>query len=412
MFKNRKYRVKKNKRDWIKAFARCHYLFAFILTTLLDLIILLLLGFNFKKIAVSIPLAIILIPFAILTMVCYIQFASNLVHIALSKASIDQVSKDDVRAELSQGAPGSGKTSSEIVKSYILAKEAEKKLKIKYWEYVSIPDDKLSDFEKEEKAEVIEAFEFYQREGTIWCLWSNIPIKDDKGRLANKLTSKHILQEEKLPIYSVAFSDEIGSEFEAKKGTIKDEQLKNLPLTGRFIRHFFDGYWRMTEQDNQASNISIRRVLGRIVYVISQKWVLKPVFLSWLYKKLENHFLKLTEKPLKYQLNTPPYLKLKNKVYRTSKHYSKFMRNFKYYISCIGFRKYVLNYKANEEVEGGDIVSHDLGKKNFYFKSCLNVKYKDRVYHALYKAKNKPLKSSKYKGMYLTREDIEERYKN
>lgn len=395
------------KRDWIKWFARRHYINIFILTILLDLILLCLIGFNFKILYVSIPLIVLTIPFLILTICSTTSLVKFCICVALVKNYIKQVLTIRSRVDFRKGPPGSGKSTQTLYEAVILAGKCWEELTFKYWLYKGRKDEQLSEFEKIEKQEVIEAYEFYLREGTIPCLWTNVPVKDEQGRYSNKLTRKHLLQEEKLPYLSVLFSDEIGAEFEAQKGKV-DKKLKNLSLLGRFIRHIFDGYWRLTEQDEKKSFIDIRRVVERVVLCISQTWVMKPILLDAFYNWLKKKRIKQTNKVYDYKEGSKTYNKLQSKVYRTSKHHSKFMMRLKHYISCVGFRRYLVEEREYNESDGTLLSSN---QKRFFTPSCLNVKYNDRCFHNIYKCKDKPLKPSHFNADYLTDKDIEDMYK-
>lgn len=398
---------KKPKRDWIKWFARKHYLNCFLTCLILDLIILLCIGFNFTKLQVSIPLIILCVPLGFMNFVSITSLIRYSLILRLVKKHNNEILNQRSRVDFRKGPPGCGKSTQTLYEARVLAQKCEDELTYKYWNYLGTDDSKLSAFKRQEKKEVIEAFEFYQREGTIPCLWSNVPCTDEFKRKANRLTSKHLLQEERLPYLSVAFNDEIGSEFEAQKGKT-DKKFKNLSLFGRFIRHFIDGYWRLTEQDEKKSFIDIRRVVERVVMCLTQQWIMKPIFLDKIYSFFKNKRTNLTKKMTEYKIDSNTYNKLKGKVFRTSKRTSGFMRKFKHYIDCVGFRKYTVEEREYSESEDKILKSQ---LKVFYTPSCLNINYNDRCFHNLYKCKDKELKPSHFKEDFLTDEDIKEIYK-
>ena len=82
---------KKQKIDWIKWLARRHYINIFILTILLDLILLCIIGFNFKILYVSIPLIVLTIPFLILTICSTTSLVKFCICVALVKNYIKQI---------------------------------------------------------------------------------------------------------------------------------------------------------------------------------------------------------------------------------------------------------------------------------------------------------------------------------
>lgn len=398
-------RIKQPKRDWLKWFARRHYYLVLSFWIKIDLIVLLIIGFNFKKIALSIPLLVLCIPLGVATFFSFINASRNTVLIGLVKKHNNDVINNKARVIAREGAPGTGKTSSNLYNSKILADNANKKLCFDYFLYSGQKDEKLSDFEKDKKKDIFEAFEFYQNNNTIPCLWSNIPLIDKNGKKANKLTASHLLQEERAPIYSVFVSDEIGLEFEAQKGSSKE--LEPVSQTARLIRHFFDGYWEFTEQSFSKTFIDIRRVTEQVVTLKSQTWVLKPIFLSLIFSLIENHYIKKVSKLFHYKPNSKTYNKIKKKIIISSKFNSKWIKRLKRYISCIGFRKYVVKLSEYSE----DDEKKSSSKSTFYVPSCLNITYNDRCFRVLYKAKDKELKPSKFKSNVLTEEDIKNFFK-
>lgn len=394
----------KPKRDWIKWLARRHYLNKFLLMVILDLILLISIGFNFMLWYVSVPLIIISIPFGFFTAWATIDLIRNAAYIALVKKHNTDILTQKSRVDFRKGPPGCGKSTQTLYEAVVLAEKCWQELTYKYWFYKGIDEKKLSDFQLQEKKEVIESYEFYQREGTIPCLWSSVPCKDDQGRLANRLTKDHLLQDKRLPYLSVMFNDEIGIDFEATKGAT-NKNFKNLSLFGRLIRHFTNGFWRLTEQDEKKAFIDIRRVVERVVLCLSQVWAMEPKILNSFYKKLKNKRIKETNKIYKYKTDSKTYNKQQRKVYKTSKAFSPFMKKLKHYIDCVGFRKYTVEERETNESDGVIISSKT---KIFYTPSCLNVNYNDRCFHNLYKCKDKKIEASHFVTDHLTDEDVKE----
>lgn len=394
----------KPKRDWIKWFARRHYINKFILTIIFDLILLISIGFNFKLWYVSIPLIIVSIPFGFFTAWTLIDMIRFLNYVRLVKKHNKEILSQKSRVDFREGPPGCGKSTQTAYEAEILAEKCWQELTYKYWYYKGINENKLSDFQKQEKAEVIEAYEFYQKEGTIPCLWSNVPIVDEQGRKANKLTKAHLLQEKKLPYLSVLFSDEIGIEFEAQKGKV-EKKMKKLSLFGRLLRHITNGFWRLTEQDENRSFIDIRRVVERINLCLTQTWTMEPIFLHKIYDKLVKKRVKQTNAIYKYYEGSKTYNKLQKKIEESSKRNALFMKHLKHYIDCIGFRRYTVEERVYNERDGAIIKSQI---KTFYTPSCLNVVYNDRCFHNLYEAKDKKLESSTFESDALTDEEAQE----
>lgn len=394
-------RKPKPKRDWIKWFARRHYIFKFLLMIILDLGLLISIGFNFTLWYVSIPLIVISIPFGFFTVWTTIDLLKFITFVGLVKKHNNDILTQKSRVDFRKGPPGCGKSTQTLYEAVVLAKKCWEDLTYKYWFYKGISEKKLSKFKLQEKAEVTEAYEFYQKHNTIPCLWTNVPCKDDLGRYSNRLTKAHLLQQKKLPTLSVLFDDEVGIEFEAKKGKV-EKSTKKLSLFGRLIRHFTNGYWRLTEQDEKKAFIDIRRVVERVVLCLSQTWIMEPKILNKFYKKLKAKRIKQTNGIYKYVEGSKTYNKLQNKTYESSKKHSNFMKKLKHYIDCVGFRKYTVEERETN-ISDGQIISSQT--KAFYTPSCLNVNYNDRCFHNLYECKDEKLEASLFTEDHLTDED-------
>ena len=98
------------KRDWIKWFARRHFIFNFIYTVILDLLVMLCVGFNFKNLIISIPLIILLMPLAIATVTSFINLTRNGLVVALVNKHIEDILKQRSRVDFRKGPPGCGKS--------------------------------------------------------------------------------------------------------------------------------------------------------------------------------------------------------------------------------------------------------------------------------------------------------------
>lgn len=382
------------KKDILKSIARAYYFIILALLLAIDYIYLKTQNFNvifsFKTILIFAP-----------TVILIFKVLKNIRCIIKTNQHIQEVEETDVRTSVASGAPGAGKTSSKVFDAVVKAKRMWEELQYQYWLVLSLKDENLTAEELKDKHDIIEAYEFYNSQNTIPCLWSNIPVWVD-GKKANRLTKAHLLQKKKLPIYSVLFNDEIGNDFEAQPKT--SAKLKPLELMGRFIRHFFDGFWSFTEQEFSKAFIGVRRTTGSNRYYMRQEWILKPKFLLWLYNKLKYRYTKEVRNANDYTYQSNTYEKLIKSATLSSQKHAKFMRKFKRFINCIGYRKYTFKELGN--IENGVVSTDKQRKGTFFVPSCLNCKYDDRCYRMLYKAKDKVVEPSKFQKNILTEEDL------
>lgn len=398
---------KRNKKphNKIKKVGRAFYFINFGIVLLINLTFLTCIGFKFKSLLSIkiIPLTILKIILTILTIKSFAIILINLSLIAFVKKYESVVTDGSIRTSCATGTPGSGKTSSMMSEKYLQAKESSRRLTYEYWLYKFTPDKKLSLSELAHKKEVVEAYEYYEKQNTISCLWSNVGCQDDSGRLANKLTVDHLLQKEKLPYLAVEFWDEIGNDFPAQ--TTTPLMLQPLSDQCRFIRHYFDGYLGFTEQDFSKTFIDVRRNTAEIKYFTKQEWALKPKLLITIYNKLKDKCVKDLVKSQKYKIDSVKYLKLQNKIKRRNKLLRKIMKPLKALINSIGFRKYSVQYL--EKSVSNDPKLKD--KTTFYLPSTLYLKYDERFYRNKYKAKDKELKADKFESLTYLETDLLER---
>lgn len=406
---NHKYKKKKAKFNWLKFLGRTHYVRLLISVILIDLAVLLVTGFNFEKLFVWGINLVLTIPLVFLT-IYYIGLATaNLIaHNGVEDYKI-KAENSSVRARCNEAPPGAGKTSEAISAAYILAQKADKELTYLYWYYLSKDDKKLSPSQLTQKKAVVEAYEYYQRENTIPCLWSNITLKDEQGRKSNRLTIAHLLQIEKIPYKSVLVWDEISNDFPAR---VSKEALEPLADHAKFIRHYYDGYLIYTEQDSKNAFIDVRRNTGEVRYYIMQEWFLKPKFLFKVFEYLQFKNTQELVKASKYQFGSKPYLKLINKSKFKSKLFANLMNTLKRYMNYIGYRKYYYTLSGTQTSSVTEASVKDVNKgyvKSFYLPSCLMVQYDERYFRNKYLAKDKEFTASKFNAMYLVEQDLVER---
>lgn len=203
-----------------------------------------------------------------------------------------------------------------------------------------------------------------------------------------------------MPQFSVLFNDEIGCQFKAKKGDSDD--LDPLSELARFIRHFIDGYWDLTEQEISKTFIDLRRVGGSNKWFTKQEWKLKPKRLLAIYSSLKQTVMVDFHLSKFFKIGTSQRSVCIKNAKRQSRRYGKFLKLLKRYISNIGWRRYEYselgNSQSKEMTENGVHV--------FYLPSCLNCQYDDRAYRNKYKAKDKQIENSVFTSQILTDQDL------
>lgn len=307
------------------------------------------------------------------------------------------------RVNFLSGGPGCGKTSLSIVIVVLRAKYMWNKLKLKAFFARSKNPSKLSATKLEKYNEVMCSYNFYlAHPDRIPCLWSNIPLKDFRGRKAFKLKKAHLFQKKKLPLYSVMFSDEIGNQFAARKGN--NDNLQPLSRLARFIRHFFDGAWHVTEQEVSKAFVDIRRVSGSNKWLYQQCWKMKPTRLIRLFDFLKAFASYNSTMMTIYKQNTSQYNYHLKKSQQQSKHWTPLLQFLTKLIACIGWRQYEYQELGNSESNTGAESKHGF----IVVPACLTAKYDDRAYRRMYEAYDLPIEDSAYTELTLTNEDLAE----
>ena len=250
------------------------------------------------------------------------------------------------RVSVTDGEPGTGKTSSNIFNAKNLAEYNWKKLQIEY-ALLSPNARKIENGKDIEKKrhwnEVKEAFEFWAKHSNLQpCLISSVPLIDYKGRKTLKLTQAHIEQRKKSPYLSVWFEDEIGMSNPADGKRGKNKNL-NISEAGRFIRHHFDGFWLNTDQDSGNIAIDLKRVVALNRTMIEQKAFLKPLLLTRIYNFLCSKLIYKFKDISKENFNGKVA-----KARSVSKKYIQFLLNLNFYLKASGFRIYRFIDKGNK----------------------------------------------------------------
>ena len=304
-----------------------------------------------------------------------VYFIADCVYKARVDAHIKSI-KSGKHIRMRFGLPGAGKTSSEIFDDIVLAEVLwdeiceEYKMLEPYLDEVQFFPKRM----RERAEEVIETYEYYQTSGTVPCLWTSVPVYVDDVP-SNRLTAKHLLQEDRLPFKTSGIIDE--SELVLPKELHRTNPEVVLEMA-KFPRHYGNFHFGLTDQAKEGAFVGWRRCTSENMYMTGQKWVCKPRFLIWLKKFLLTH----KEKRGKTFVN---FIRVLSKI-----------------INHIGYRKYSYILFGTEYMES------KTEEKSFVLPSYLNCDYDDRAFRKGYRCLNEPLKISKWDSLEFTKEQIDE----
>lgn len=388
------------KKDHIQKLARFHYFIEFLIILFIDFIYLKTFGFNFTKL-------VLLIPLALLTVITSIYLIINLINIFRVMSHYDMVELFKY-VILRMGEPGSGKSSSGIYDALILAEKLWKKLKFEFWciknriakiysgthlehKVVGLDENKMPIVEYtriytgnkdkiKHAVEVVEAYEYYSEHKCIPCLWGDIPIFKN-GVACSKFTADHLLQKRRVLYLGVAFLDEIGSMLPPE---LSNSKIRAIDLMFRFTRQYKEFRIISTEQDGKATLISARRVTAENKRMLQQKHILKPIVLNWLSSLLETKFV--SKEPTDRKVN--------------------FITNLKTYVNNVGFRKFKYSDYGNLQV--GNKGGSGSKTKSFLAPPSLNCEYDDRTFKNLYECKDDAPNVEQFESLVLSEEEVRE----
>ena len=311
------------------------------------------------------------------------------------------------RVSVTDGEPGTGKTSSNIYTAKILAEHCYKKLEIEYSLLAPFARQIENGNNTEKKRhwrETKESFEFWSKrqKKIIPCLLSSVPLIDYKGRKSMRLSQAHIEQKKKTPYLTVWFNDEVGlnNGADGKRG-----KNKNLLVSesGRFIRHFFDGYWLNTDQDSGNTAIDIRRVVALNCTMLEQKPFLKPLLLTWLYNFLCGKLIKKYKNIDEHNFNH-----IISKARAVNKKYINFLIFLNKFIKASGFRIYKFVDKGNKIKANPLYRTEETKIKTMFAPSLLNVRYDDRCFANSYLAQDKEIEEHIFNSLILSQFELEQ----
>lgn len=359
-------------KKFIRHYARARIFYHFLIYLVFALIVIFAVGFN-------LPLAYLLgiyIPIGLLGVLPITNLIRNINAILRVKAFNKKIEEDEKNAVNNCGVCGTGKTF-EIV--YEKAKKAEYQnfeLQYDYWENcLGVDSSKLSGQELEDFNTINDSYNFVKNTNSIPLLFSNIPIKRvSDGKFSNILVRDHLEQKERLPFRAVAIVDEINT-------VINNEEIRSkAPLEAselfRWSRQFLLLSLSSTEQNMMRVNKELRNVIEENREFFRSKNILKPFFLTWIYKRLRALFVR------------------KMSVSQ-ARRFSPMMRKLKTFLNLCGYKK--LKYKlwgnsgnnspASAEKDGVSVL--EKGKVVLYIPFGFDYVYDTRGARPLYQAKDK-----------------------
>ena len=271
------------------------------------------------------------------------------------------------------GTPGCGKTFTGGNMAYLLAQRRWEELQTEYFLQRSMLSEwlKCGDTEKLEAFRALEdSYKFFkEREDKyIPCLLSSIGLEEyGTGRKSYKLKPEIFLQVSRCPEYAVLFNDESGQLFGARTSKTVSVDVED---TCRFIRHFFDGMGINTNQDGSQNGIYLRRITEYVNHLFGQEWLLEPIRLEKRIARMEARYFK---RLFKGKLNAEKAEYVGQKLYF-----------LKQYSRTIGFRR-IIHQLCNSNGAA-------IGEAEDYILPAIGcVKYDDRCFRKLYKAKDKDI---------------------
>lgn len=391
--------------DLTKILGRCYYFLQAFIWWIIDIIVFIILGIQWNSLIVAIPLGII-------TFFTTLNWIRTLVYVALYKSTVKHIDDLLERATALEGIPGSGKSSTMNNFSYIISQKQWKLLQYEYWLIMNLPFESLPKKLKERYNEVIKAYRFYLKyiDSHIPCLHSFYTMWDNQGRRSHDLTKDHLSQKKPLPYRSVWVGDEISSMFPNKPNKEEKLDFEKTKQQCRWIRHFTESYGLFADIRFGDAFLGIRSVCGSILNLTKkQKWVLKPLFLlsikySYLaFLQIEFWFYTM------FKSGSKSKYKIEYKLRKSSKTTGKFLSWLDRLINNVGYRKYFY-IRTGCRDNGSDSSQVEEKSGCYYLRSCLDVRYNDRVFKNLYDCLNDDFEEPSFENeWYLSREELQKR---
>lgn len=379
---------------------RLYFVNMFLMTIIIDIIYLACFNFQFNFGNIGFLIGFIIL--AIITVCGLVKLITSIVYNFKLNFFKDNIFDFLERVCTFSGVPRCGKTSSSVYMAVLLAKKNWHELKREYWQIMSLPFEELSKEIKENKDEIIKAYNYFQSniKTRIPCLYSFCAIYK-KGRQSYELTKKMLLKEEPLMYKSVIVVDEISSLFPNQnqwKGTDKKENFLKVADFGKYIGQYIDGYMLFTEQNFGNSFKNLRDVCGlELHYPKSQKWVCRPTFLLAVYNVLFSLFDWYFWEMEVMKPESKHFYNAEKALFRSSKRFGRFMNWLWRLIRSVGYRKY--SYQMLSLTNGKD--NSAIKEGTFYLPSPLNARYNDRYFRNKYECFSKSPTSPGEKANYF-----------
>ena len=330
---------------------------------------------------------LLLLPVFIWFICAIVNFVRFSTYLAKYQLWCEVEGEDPTNSEVDGGAPGTGKTLYLVNSKYQQAKVSWFRVQEEMW--FILPKIKRGQSLTQEEKEVFDAYVFYTQHEGIPCMGGNTPVwSKEYKRYCYKVGISALKQETRMPYRICTILDEFSGicpqelyidKWKNEKGSLYIEEA------GKYSRQWAE--WRNGVAEQNPNNIfkGYRNVVGEIKVMNSCRVVLKPLFLTWLYKKLMVHF-----------------------VGRMSMHDTKFvaaMRFLKNYISFCGFFKISYTTKNTETGSSQVVVLINQKEKQIYIPTAMPIKYVTRLFRNAYRCLLKTLDLDVYDDLVLGREE-------
>ena len=370
--------------DITRLLGRTYYFWGVAFWATVDIIVFIALGIQLTTLIVAIPLGIT-------TAVAVIKWLGSLMYYGLTKLTKSKMIEDLSHGTTFQGEQGCGKSSTINELGYIFSAEEQwKKLQYEYFLCMHFAFKDLPNDLQIRYGEIIESYQYYFKyiDTHIPCLHSFYKVYDKHGRQSFDLSKEHLFQKKRLPYRCVLICDEISSMIPNEAiAEVKDSDLLREFI--RWVRQFLNGYCFFGDIRAGDAFIAIRSGCGtNYTLYRKQKWLLKPIFLISI-KKLLMSFIDFDF--WVYRMFKKGS-KISNKVeysLRNKQGLRKFLIWLERLINNVGEREYFFKKEGNKDngLKDGDVKSKS---GRYYFTSPLDIKYNDRVFRELYRAKDMP----------------------
>lgn len=377
--------IKKHHLPLVDIMARHYNTFKYLLLSIFVLIptitILAVYKFHWHYILYLLPLEILFVYIAIRGLLFLREFTKY------NKWTAEMRDNPD-HATMFGGAPGMGKTLVAVHTTYAMAEGSWRKLQREYF-YLMCKLQKKNYQMTEDDKEVYESYRYMIEHDGVPCLATNIPVYSKRyKRFAYELGPSYLKQERRAPFRLCGLYDEIGTVFNFELSNDKSDSQKGLTISDmvRFCRQHAEFRFIGTEQEVMNMYKGIRNVVARNREFIEIEFCFKPKFLTWLFNKMEKHFI------------CPTFGK--GMKMRKAKRWGGIMEKLEKFIKKVGFFKirykdYGRNDQCLTDKKKGDVI---------YLPCCAEFEYDTRAFRFAYQARTKPIQMGVWKSMQMPSE--------